>query len=386
VDDFALRRGHSYGTILIDIITSRPVDVLPDRTAASLTAWLDAHPGVQIICRDRAGCYAQGATSGAPDAIQIADRWHMWRNLGDAVERTVAKHRAHLRRLSAAEPALAPLPASLPAAEPDGAIPAEEPGPGAPPSAGRRTTRTQQRYADVQQRIADGQTLRAIARELGLARNTVRKFARATSAQELLVNNGTGKRPKQLDAFDDYLRRRWADGCTNAAHLHQELQAMGYQGGATAVRQHIRTWRSASAAPPPAPPPPPTVRQATGWFLRNPAGLDEHEQRRLDALTQACPPLAAVRTHVRAFADMMLNLRGHQLDQWMAAVQADDLPELHSFVAGLHRDYDAARAGLTMPYSSGPVEGHVNRIKMLKRQMYGRANPDLLRKRILLAD
>jgi transposase len=92
------------------------------------------------------------------------------------------------------------------------------------------------------------------------------------------------------------------------------------------------------------------------------------------------------RAHVRDFALMMLQLRGQRLEQWMAAVEADDLPELHSFVTGLRRDQDAVTAGLTLPHSSGKVEGHVNRIKMIKRQMYGRAKPDLLRKRILLTD
>ncbi|URN08545.1 transposase [Actinomadura madurae] len=111
---------------------------------------------------------------------------------------------------------------------------------------------------------------------------------------------------------------------------------------------------------------------------------DEHHQ--LDALTRASPPLAALRRHISAFAVMMLDRQGHRLESWMNAVQADDLPELHSFVTGLRRDFDAARAGLTMHHSSGPVEGHVNRSKMIKRQMYGRANPDLHRKRILLAD
>ncbi|MFC7585762.1 transposase [Nonomuraea antimicrobica] len=100
----------------------------------------------------------------------------------------------------------------------------------------------------------------------------------------------------------------------------------------------------------------------------------------------ACPQLAALRLHVRQFAEMMTHRHGQNLEAWMTAVLGDDLPELHSFVAGLRRDQDAVNAGLTLPYSSGPVEGHVNRTKMLKRQMYGRANPDLLRKRILLTD
>ncbi|MEU7896922.1 transposase, partial [Nonomuraea sp. NPDC049152] len=144
-------------------------------------------------------------------------------------------------------------------------------------------------------------------------------------------------------------------------------------------------WRSDTTRQPPLPAPP-TVRQATGWLLRNPATLTTDEQRHLDALTTACPPLARLYDHVRNFADMMVNRHGHHLERWMATADADDLPELRSFITGLRRDLDAARAGLTLPYSSGPVEGHVNRIKMLKRQMYGRANPDLLRKRVLLAD
>ncbi|WP_169808680.1 transposase [Microtetraspora niveoalba] len=197
-----------------------------------------------------------------------------------------------------------------------------------------------------------------------------------TSPEELLANTGTGKRPRAIEEFACYLQQRWEQGCTNAEQLYQEIKAMGYRGKGNAVREYLRPWRTQTTIA--LPPAPPTVRQATGWFLRNPDSLDTDELQHLQALTTTCPALAALRDHVRALAHMMLRLGGDGLEQWMNAVEADDLPELHCFVTGLRRDFDAAKAGLTLAHSSGKVEGHVNRIKMLKRQIYGRANPDLL--------
>jgi transposase len=379
VDDFALRRGHVYGTVIIDMLTHRPLDLLADRTSDTLAAWLREHPGVQIVCRDRAGAYAEGIRAGAPDAVQVADRWHLWHNLVEAVERTVTKHRLHLRDLHAV--ALdAATGVSLPVVEPV-SRPARTP----QNRRDRVAVRTRERHAAIQALLAEGHGLRHIARTLNLGRNTVRRFARAEAPEELLVHCGTGQQPKNLEVYDSYLRKRWAEGCTNAAQLHRELHALGYRGASTLVRQYVRPWRSGLPLPPPQRRPP-TVRQATGWFLRNPANLDPDDRQLLDTVCTTCPQLAAMRSHIRRFAEMMVDRRGHDLEAWMTSVLADDLPELHSFVAGLRRDQDAVTAGLTLPYSSGPVEGHINRIKMIKRQMYGRANPDLLRKRILLAD
>ena len=167
--------------------------------------------------------------------------------------------------------------------------------------------------------------------------------------------------------------------------MWEELRDRGYGGSYATVRDYVRPFRSGGIPPAPAPAPP-KVRQFTGWVMRNPANLVAEDQERLEAVLAGCPDLTALRAHVRDFAQMMLQRRGQHLEEWMAAVEADDLPDLHSFVTGLRRDQDAVTAGLTLPHSSGKVEGHVNRIKMIKRQMYGRAKPDLLRKRILLAD
>ncbi|MFI7114552.1 ISL3 family transposase [Nonomuraea sp. NPDC050227] len=245
VDDFALRRGHSYGTILIDISSSTVVDVLVGRTADTLAAWLRVHPGVEIVCRDRAGAYAEGIARGAPHATQVADRWHLWRNLGEAVERTVTRHRDHLQALTAAPSTRTDTsPLAAPPAAPS--IPPRSP-------ADRRdriATRTRERHAAVHALIEQGQGLREIARLLFLGRNTVRRFARAASPEDLLVHDGTGRRPKSLEAYDAYLRRRWAEGCTNAELLCQELQALGFRGSGTSVRQYVRPWRDGT---PPAP-------------------------------------------------------------------------------------------------------------------------------------
>jgi transposase len=165
--------------------------------------------------------------------------------------------------------------------------------------------------------------------------------------------------------------------------LTKELKAQGYTGSDQTVRRCLRPFRHGRPAPPPGPTPP-TVREVSGWILRRPDTLDPGEQARLKDILARCPHLEAASAHVAAFAEIMSGLRGDRLDGWIAAVDVDDLPGLRSFTTGLRRDYQAVTNGLSLPYSSGPVEGNVNRIKMLKRQMYGRASFDLLRKRVLL--
>ncbi|WP_438672314.1 ISL3 family transposase [Solihabitans fulvus] len=386
VDDFALRRGHDYGTLLVDVESHRPVDVLTDRTAATLAAWLRAHPGVEIVCRDRASAYAEGTREGAPDAFQVADRWHMWNNLAAAVERAVARHQ---NSLTAA--------LTVPA---DGGVDDEthedQLNLGAPPqpappalTAADRTdrwaVRARQRHAAVRALLADGVAINEICRQLGLARGTVRRFARADTVEELLTRNGTGYRPSILEPFKPYLHQRWNEGCTNAAGLFAEITARGYRGGQNVVRHYLRQFRVAPRAQRP-PRKPPSVRRVVGWIMTDPQNMDATDQQRLDAILAASTHLTVLAGHVRAFAAMMCARRGQELEAWMAAVDADDQPALHSFVRGLRKDQDAVTAGLTLPWSSGIVEGHVNRVKMLKRQMFGRAKPDLLRKRVLLAD
>ncbi len=374
VDDWAKRRGNSYATILIDMATHRPVDVLDDRQADTFAAWLREHPGAQVICRDRAGNYAEGASAGAPEATQVADRWHIFNNLCKAAETTVRANRADLRE---------PEPANE---EPASAMTADTaPAPAEPLDTSRAAVRTRERHAAVHQLREQGWTIIAISQHLNLDRKTVRKFAAAATAEQLINGARRGRPPAFAEALP-YLRQRVAeDDVVNAAQLYTELRALGHRVSRRTVRRYVEPLR-ARLTTPQLSPPPPTVREVTRWITTHPDRLTDDEKDQLAVILDRSPFLASLDQHVTTFAEMMVNRTGAtQLKSWLAGVEADDLPALHSFAKGIDRDLDAVTNGLSLPHSSGAVEGNVTRIKALKRARYGRANLDLLRKLILCA-
>ncbi|KIZ15657.1 hypothetical protein SNA_25255 [Streptomyces natalensis ATCC 27448] len=384
IDDFALRKGAVYGTVVINMETHRPIDVFAERDAETVATWLQAHPGIRIICRDRAGAYADGCRLGAPEATEIADRWHLWKNLGEAVEKTVVVHLDCLH-----EP-----PDETPEAQTTGTpgergamtATAEHPLPGGTSvqeavSESRLSQRTCERYAAVQELVAKGYSLNAMSRELGLCFRTVQRFAHATTADALLrtVNRGSS-----LDRFKPYLHHRWNEGCTNATTLHNELHNLGWRGSSRTVSRYVQQLR-ALEDPPTTTPVPPKPRRVAGWIMSDPSHLGSAATVQLKNILARCPELQAAHGHVRAFAEMIQTLGGALLPQWLQHVRANDLPAFHGFANSLERDLPAVTAGLTLSWSNGPTEGTVNRIKMLKRQMYGRAKLDLLRCRVLYA-
>jgi hypothetical protein len=237
----------------------------------------------------------------------------------------------------------------------------------------------------IQRLLAEGLPPGAIAGQLDLDRGTVRRFARATSLEELLAK--AVNRASVLDGYTAHLTSRFAAGVTDAVTLHAELQALGFTGSVQTVRRHLRPLRTTAATAASTVPPRPAVpkpRQLVRWIMTEPDKLNSDEQAQLTDVLVGCSHLQTATDHVRNLADLMHKHRGDRLPQWMQQVEADELPALHSLVAGLRRDLAAVTAGITLPWSSGAVEGNVNRIKMIKRQMYGRASFDLLRKRILL--
>jgi transposase len=335
--------------------THRPVDVLPDRTAETLAAWLKDHPDIEVICRDRAGPYAEGARRGAPGALQVADRWHLLRNLADVLERVVKRNRA----------ALVEVP-------PD---PDDDSEVAVTPVEGPLATRTRQRHAEVHQLVARGIGHTAICERLGLDLKTLHRYVRAASPEDLLAPRATS-----LDPYKSYLAQRYAEGCTDGARLWDEVREQGYGGCRRSVRRYLNTLGT-GARPTRAEF---TVRHVCQWILRRPDRLEREDREHLQTICARCPTLATTVQLVQGFARLLRERRGVQhLVAWVAEVEASDIPELHAFASGLRKDWVAVTAGTTLPWSSGAVEGHVNRIKMLKRQMYGRANLDLLRRRVL---
>ncbi|MEU2625187.1 transposase, partial [Streptomyces sp. NPDC007157] len=222
---------------------------------------------------------------------------------------------------------------------------------------------------------------RSVQRQLGMTYRTVKALADAAMPEDLFQGQWQN-RPSVLDDYKPYLDDRWSQGCTNAWKLWEEIVPLGYKGSYQRVRAYIRLNRT---SPQPVNAPLPSPRTVAGWILRRPTALSEAEQILLKTVLAQCPVLDALTRHVRSFAVMLTERQGERLPEWLDAVRQDDLPSLHTLAAGIERDRDAVIAGLTLPWSSGVVEGHVNRIKMLKRQMFGRAGFALLRKRVLLA-
>ncbi|WP_369387167.1 ISL3 family transposase [Streptomyces sp. CG1] len=364
VDEFALRKGHhNYGTVLVDCETRAPVDLLPEREAATFAAWLTEHPGVEIICRDRGGTYADGARAGAPGAVQIADLWHIWHNLAEAVKRLVSRHSACLRD-----------PAPIPGEAPEVLHPPVS-------KAGRLAARVEQHHTAVHDLLDQGLGIRAVARHLGLAVNTVRRYARADTWQELATGRWQNL-PSALDPYKPYLHQRWREGHTVAVKLHAELRERGFTGSYSVVRDYLQRFRRTPNDTPP--PRPPGVRKVTGWITRNPDRLSDDDRQKLKAILARCPELEAATGHVRSFAAMMAIRSAERLTEWIAAARADERHGLRAFADGLMSDLDAVVLGLSTEWSSGCVEGRVTDIKLLKRQMAGRAGHLLLRKRVLL--
>jgi transposase len=403
IDDFALRKGRVYGTNLVDLERRRPVDLLPERTAETVATWLRDHPGVEIITRDRAQDYARGAAEGAPEATQVADRFHLLCNLHGGLTRYLQLITPALRRLLArVSVAAPPSPAREELEEPTSAGRGREagrtpPATLAPPPALRslprygRSPRLQQeqsarhaarlhRYEQVKTRFAQGQALRQIAAACGLDTKTVRGWVRTeTLPLDQRGYRGSGK----IDAYIPYLQTRLAEGCMNQSRLWREIRAQGFTGTRSLVAKWIHAHgQPTPMAPAPAAPQLPAARQLA-WLLCLDAERRSPEEQALVVQLQQHTELTHVQQLGQQGTAMIRQRQAADLDAWLQTCQASPSVELQNFVDVLQRDYAAVKAALTLPWSNGPVEGHINRLKLIKQSGYGRMQLALLRQRVL---
>jgi transposase len=393
IDDFAFRRGRKFGTILVDMISHKVIDVLPDRQAESVAAWMGAHPEIELVSRDRGGDYAAGARQGAPQAVQVADRFHLYKNLVEAAELILARCRAEIRKNAQSaiqkEPqAEAPKPVFYEHVEVI-AIENWKPEPEACDERARLARRVQRydRYQQVLTLYEQGLGFTEITRRVGLSRRTIERWIKEGAFPEAKQRR---KRRSVFDPYAEYVLSRWEQGCTNGLQLFQEIQAQGYQGSAQTIYRFVRSLRKKRRViwkpeVPHAPLQDFSANDAVWLFARNPDSLDEKERATLTAICQASETAQTTYQLVQEFRHLLHHREGEKLDTWLAKCTASQIRELQSFVQGVERDKAAVVAGLTLPQNNGLVEGKVNKLKLIKRMSYGRAGFELLRQRVLHA-
>ena len=397
VDDFAFRKGHHYGTILVDLETNHPIALLPDRTAETLATWLEDHPGIEILSRDRSKTYKRGMTQGAPDAVQVADRFHLLHNLEETLEKAFKGNTKALKQVEReqlqADGVILPQPS-----EPQTSA---SQSPRQIKKAQKRAERLE-RYEQVHALRKQGYKIKDIAHHLGMGKRTVYTYLSHPTFPEWqpsIRQRGSG-----LDPYKPYLIDQWNRGRQQTKQLFEEIQQHGYPGSYATVARYTQQLRETQPQLIPAPEslndlpgrgPAPNVksdnhkplsaRRAAWLVLQRSETLNDKQKTLLERLTQQSELSEAI-SLTQGFIKLVREQLPKNLDSWLEEAKNSTVKAFQSFAKGLEEDYDAVRAGVTLDVSNGPVEGQNNRLKMLKRQMFGRAGLDLLAKRLILTN
>ena len=398
IDDWAWCKGQRYGTIVVDLETNDVIDLLPDRDAATVRTWLEAHPGIELVSRDRASAYSKAASEGASNAQQVADRWHLLKNVREAVERLLERHLPVIT--DALKPADADpgMTADAPLCDDADAATTIEPTPpelfpASTPASPRKTAalakrqRRVERFEQVHELRRQGTPVRQIARVLGMSRKAVRRYLSREQCPDWRPGRATRS---GMDAHREWIDARIAEGRINASELHGELASRGVRLSYATVRRYLtkrlgragKTRRRVNAAKP-KPAPPPSPRQLSFDWIRRPEKRTGEAQARLDAIRRASPELTAALDLSDEFTALIRKQSTGTLKEWLLRAEVSPCPEVRNFAEGIRRDESAVNAAMATRWSNGPVEGHVNRLKTIKRQMYGRAGFALLKARVL---
>lgn len=374
IDDWAWRKGQRYGTIFVDLDKHRVVDLLPDRSTESVQAWLEKHPGIEVISRDRCGIYAEAAEQGAAGALQVADRFHLLMNLSAAIERALEERSSELCLAPDQKPAVAIVNPSDAQKKPTLAEQRKQ----------QRRDRRLQRYERVVELHRSGYSQSAISAEMGIQRKTVRRWLRAGQFPERKAPIG---RKSQVREFHEYIRQRWDEGCHNATRLFQEIQVRGYRGGRQMVSHYVSCWRT---KPPQSSPKKQKRRfdrvapkHAAILACRPAERLSEQQQALFERVAVNCPSIRWMRNLAMDFREAIASKDRDAMLNWIRTAAQCGIGPLVRFAYGLKKDLGAVIAAVETRWSNGQIEGQINRLKAIKRQMYGRAGFHLLRARVM---
>jgi len=381
IDDWSWRKGFRYGTIVVDLERRTVADVLKSRSAQGTADWLKQHPEIEFVSRDRCGFYAQGIRKGAPSARQVADRFHLMQNLRESIERemTSVSRGAGRPRLRAVA--------------------------GDRHEVVRRQSRLSRQalFVNAKRMHAAGRTFGDIAVEMGVDRRTVAKWV---ALDDLPDRQRSTIKPSSPLYFQEFLERRWTAGDRSGRRLFHDVRNRGYIGSFSHLERLLSTWRK--GAPPgqtPAPPPQPrpakveplgetpAIDPTTGWqispmvaaslCMKPTPTLTPSEAAKVRALKEASPSFVVMRRLAMRFRGLLQGANPSKLDRFLHDARRSGLPSMQQFARTLMRDVQAVRNAITEPWSSGQAEGQINRLKTLKRAMYGRAGIELLRARML---
>jgi transposase len=385
IDDWAFRKGRTYGTIIVDHELGKPIDLLPSSAGDDVKAWLAQYPSIEIVTRDRSGEYRDAITQALPEATQIADRWHLLKNMTETIQRHISKRYKSLRQSMAKRAQEDAVDLDIENGEKRRRYARH------PAGEAIHTARTQARqalYDAVKARRAQGAYTTDIAREFNLSRATVSRWVNSESLPP--DTRGRFKRKCLIDEYETYLHKRLAEDCTNQSQLWREICKQGFTGNRELVSKWIREQGMFPRAKSPNPVikketiPVPRPKALTWLIIHHKEELDEDEQYLLKLLLQDTK-IAELRQIAHKFMQMIRNQSADEWDSWLETCCQSAVKELKNFAISLKRDEAAVYEAIRQPWSNGATEGHVNRLKFLKRQMYGRANFDLLRLKVLLA-
>ena len=383
IDDWAFRKGHNYGTILIDLEKRIPIDLLPDREVETVKAWLEAHPGIEIISRDRASCYSQAAEQGAPSAIQVADRWHLLKNLGDALRRMLNTHNKEIR-LAAKEIAQKNRDLKKESdkrqkteaeevKDKENKLHADI----------EKKTRYELNFEEVKRLQEAGHSIRSIHRQTGVHRQTIKRYLKYDKYPEKETINS---KPSSALPFEAYLRQRWGEGQRGHMQLWREVKEKGYTGSPSSIYRFVSKYpkdATMEKLPTPLSIKVWSARKVSMLLSRPFETLEADQQTFLRVFYKHCPAANLASQLARKFKEMTDNLKRKKLDSWIKNTKESNIPALKNFARGLLQDYNAVKAAISLEWSNGQVEGQVNRLKNIKRQMYGKGSLELLKKRVL---